>query len=58
MTEEEAKKALFELHFEYMQNPPKKRLELYNEYQEKRSMIRKALVQAVFERKEREQKTK
>ena len=58
MTEEEAKKALFELHFEYMRHTPKERLKLYDEYQEKRSAIRKALVQAVFERKEREQKTK
>ena len=34
MTEEEAKKALFQVHYEYMMHPPKERLELYNEYQE------------------------
>ena len=37
MTEEESKQALFKLHQEYMAHTPKERLELYNEYQEKRN---------------------
>ena len=43
MTEQEAKDALFKLHFEYMSHTPKERLELYDEYQKKRSEIRQAL---------------
>lgn len=43
MTEEEAKKALFQIHYEYMLNPPKIRLKLYDEYQRKRNEIKEAL---------------
>ena len=58
MTEQEAKDALFKLHFEYMTNEPKKRLALYDEYQRKRSEIKKLLAQAIIEKKESEIKTK
>lgn len=44
MTEEEAKKALFELHYEYMKHTPKERLKLYEEYKEKRNKIKEALI--------------
>lgn len=50
MTEEEAKKALFKLHYEYMINPPKKRLELYSEYQKKRNEIKEELSKFVSEK--------
>ena len=58
MTEDEAKKALFEINFEYMTHTPKERLELYDEYQKKRSEIRSQLKQAIRERKEKEYKLK
>lgn len=58
MTEEEARNALFKIHFEYMTLPKEKRDEKYNDYQEKRRKIRKALAQAMSERKENEAKTK
>lgn len=48
MTEEEARKALFDLHFEYMTHPPKERLKLYDEYQRKRGEIRKSLTEFVI----------
>ena len=54
MTEETARQALFDLHFKYIINPPKKRLELYDEYQKKRGEIRKELVKFIKERKENE----
>ena len=44
MTEEEAKKALFKLHYEYMKHTPKERLKLYEEYKEKRNKIKEALI--------------
>ncbi len=43
MTEEEAKKELFKLNFEYMSNDPKKRVELYDDYIAKRNEIKKKL---------------
>ena len=58
MTEQEAKDALFQIHFEYMMHTPKERLELYDEYQQKRSTIRKALAKAIEERKLKELKLK
>ncbi|MBR6690810.1 MAG: hypothetical protein IKL65_05710 [Bacilli bacterium] len=58
MTEEEAKKALFDLHFEYMMNSPKERLKKYEEYKENRARIRHELAQAIRERKEKELKMK
>lgn len=44
MTEEEAKIALFKIHTEYMAHTPRERLKLYDEYQNKRAEVRKALV--------------
>ena len=52
MTEEEARQALFDLHFNYMKNPPKVRLELYDEYREERAKIRTELAKLIRERKE------
>lgn len=52
MTEEEqARKALFELHYQYMLHPPKERLELYDEYREKRAEIRAELIKLIREKK-------
>ena len=56
MTEEEAKKALFQVHYDYMMHNPKERLQLYNEYQRKRSEIKKELAKAILERKKEEEK--
>lgn len=47
MNEEEAKQALFKIHYEYMSHTPKERLELYDEYIEKRNKIKENLVQAL-----------
>ena len=58
MTEEEARQALFELHFSYINNPPKVRLELYDEYREKRARIREELARLKRETLEQEIKTK
>ena len=59
MTEEEARKALFELNYEYMMHGPNERLALYEEYQAKRAEIRKKLTLLMFERltKELEEKS-
>lgn len=45
MTEQEAKEALFKIHYEYMMHTPKERLELYDEYQRKRNEIKKLLIE-------------
>lgn len=58
MTEEEARKALFQVHYEYMKNPPQKRLELYDEYQAKRKQIKHELAKLILERKQAESKIK
>lgn len=58
MTEEEAKKALFDLHFEYMMHPPKEREKLYEEYIQKRGEIKKELTRLIMERREKELKIK
>ena len=58
MTEEEARNALFKIHYEYMKNPPKKRLELYDEYQEKRRQIKDELSRVILETKMTPQKIK
>ena len=58
MTEEEARQALFDLHFNYMKHPPKERLELYDEYREKRAEIREELTKLMLEKKMEEIKTK
>lgn len=52
MTEDEAKKALFQIHYEYMRHSKDERSILYNEYQEKRCEIKKELVKYITERKE------
>lgn len=52
MTEEEAKKALFELHYDYMSHSPKERLELYDEYIQKRNNIKEQLSRLIIERKQ------
>ncbi len=54
MTEEEARKALFQVHYEYMMHPPKERLQLYEDYQRKRSEIKKELAKVILERKQEE----
>ena len=56
MTEEEARNALFQLHFEYMTHPPKERLKLYDEYQQNRSRIREELIKTIYEQKEKRNK--
>ncbi len=58
MTEEELRQELFNLHFNYMKNPPKVRLKQYDEYREKRAEIREKLKKIIFERKQEEIKTK
>lgn len=50
MSEEESKKALFELNLEYMKHTPKERLKLYDEYQRKRGEIRSALMKGKLEK--------
>ena len=52
MTEDEAKKALFEIHQEYMKHPKEERLRLYDEYQSKRNSIKTALASAKLELEE------
>ena len=47
MTEEEANKALFAIHYEYMTHTPKDRLKLYDEYQKKRNQIKESLANTV-----------
>lgn len=56
MTEDEAKKALFEVHYEYMMHTPKERLKLYDEYQKKRAEIKKELARCIIARKEKQLK--
>lgn len=58
MSEEEAKKALFELNYEYMSHTPKERLELYEKYQESRRKIKEALSNFVLEQKQMETQNK
>jgi len=58
MTEDEAKKALFQVHYEYMMHTPKERELLYDEYQEKRAKIRHELAKVLMEKKMEELKTK
>lgn len=54
MTEEEAKKALFQVHYEYMMHTPQEREKLYNEYIEKRNQIKRELAIAIMSRREKE----
>jgi len=52
MTEEEAKKALFKIHYTYMMHSPKEREKLYSEYQRQRNEIKKELAKAIWESRE------
>lgn len=54
MTEDEAKKALFQVHYEYMMHNPREREALYEDYQNKRNLIKKELARAIMSRKEAE----
>ena len=56
MTEEEAKKALFQVHYEYMMHTPKERIALYDEYREKRNKIKHELARLYIAKKEEENK--
>ena len=56
MTEEEARKALFQVHYEYMMHPPKERLKLYDEYKKKRDEIKHELAKTKWENKEKQLK--
>lgn len=58
MTEEEARDALFNLHYEYMLHTPKERLKLYDEYRDQREYIKSELARTIREKKEGEMKTK
>lgn len=58
MTEEEAKTALFKLHYEYMKHTPKERLKLYDEYKEQRNKIKEALASLIMNQKQVELKIK
>lgn len=58
MTEEEARTALFELHFEYMTHSSKERLKLYDEYRAKRNQIMEQLREYKLENNENKIKTK
>ena len=51
MTEEESKNALFKLHQEYMNHPPKERLKLYDEYIEQRNLIKESLCSLITAKK-------
>lgn len=51
MTEEELRQELFDLHFNYMKNPPKVRLKQYDEYREKRAEIREKLKKLMLDKK-------
>ena len=54
MTEEEAKKALFNVHYEYIMHTPREREELYEEYQKKRNEIKHELARLYLAKKEAE----
>ena len=56
MTEQEAKKALFDLTLEYMSHKPKERKKLYPKYIEARNEIKKELSKMVLKRKQAELK--
>lgn len=58
MTEEEAREALFKIHWEYMKHTPNERLELYDEYIENRKKIKKELSKLIMDKKEIESKIK
>jgi len=58
MTEKEAREALFQAFWEYMEHPPKERFNYYHEYQEKRNKIKQALAKTMREEKEKKLKTK
>ncbi len=51
MTEEESRKALFALHYEYMQHKPEERLKMYNDYIAKRNKIKEELAKTIIPNK-------
>lgn len=58
MTEQEASRALISLYLDYIKNPPKVRLELYDEYRAKRAQITEELRKSTLEKKQEEIKIK
>ena len=58
MTEEEARKALFQIYWDYIACPPKEKEEYYKIYKDKRETIKRELTKLVLERKEKEMKIK
>ena len=58
MTEDEAKKALFQVHYDYIMNTPKERDEIYDEYIAKRNYIKKELMRLMKEKKNTEESEK
>lgn len=54
MTEQEAKKALFDLTLDYMSHKPKERKKLYPKYIEDRNEIKKQLSEMVLKKKREE----
>lgn len=58
MTEEELKKALFDIRLEYMMHTPKEKEVLYEEYAKKLEFIRKELIKVKMEKREKELKIK
>lgn len=58
MTEAEAKQALFNIHFEYMQHNSKEREKLYADYIKKRGEIKSELARIMKEKREKEIKIK
>lgn len=58
MTEEELKKALFDIRLEYMMHTPKEKEELYEEYIQKLKQVKKELARLMIERREKELKIK
>ena len=58
MTEEEVKKALYELRLNYMLQGHKQKEETYDEYIKKLNILRHELAKLVLERREKEEKMK
>ena len=51
MTVEESKKALFQLHLQYMSHSPKERVTLYDDYIRRRNEIKNLLINSILEQK-------
>ena len=52
MTIEESKKALFEVHSEYMRHTKEERIKLYSLYQSKRAEIKSELARSIQNKKD------